>query len=147
MFKAKFYQGLLAGILSSIAAIIYNSIYHFATETDFSRVLGISKIIAFGILIGMLISLLNFGFTKWFKKRGEIVFNFILSIVSFACVIIPISITLPLKIQFPELFPGLAVPMVFFPALAWYTINPLFVNNKKNVSRSSSAPDRLPHSR
>jgi hypothetical protein len=27
----------------------------------------------------------------------------------------------------PELFPGLAVPMIFFPALAWYTFKPLFV--------------------
>jgi hypothetical protein len=39
---------------------------------------------------------------------------------------IPISISLPLDIKFPELFPGLGVPMVFFPSLAWYTINPLF---------------------
>ncbi len=42
---------------------------------------------------------------------------------------IPISVTLPLSIQFPELFPGLAVPMIFFPALAWYTVKPLFTNS------------------
>ena len=59
-------------------------------------------------------------------KTGEIVFNFLFSIGSFACVMVPISMTLPLDVQFPELFPGLAVPMVFFPALSWYTVKPLF---------------------
>jgi len=27
----------------------------------------------------------------------------------------------------PELFPGLVVPMLFFPALAWFTLKPLFI--------------------
>jgi len=31
-----------------------------------------------------------------------------------------------LDVKTPELFPGLAVPMVFFPAMAWYTLKPLF---------------------
>jgi hypothetical protein len=55
-----------------------------------------------------------------------VIFNFVFSIASFAMVIVPISISLPLDVLFPELFPGLAVPMLFFPALAWYTIVPLF---------------------
>ena len=65
-------------------------------------------------------------YKKWLKEKGEVAFNFFFSISSFACVIIPISITLPLTIPYPELFPGLAVPMVFFPAMAWFTVNPLF---------------------
>ena len=67
------------------------------------------------------------------EEKGEIVFNFVFSIVSFACVIIPISITLPLDIQFPELFPGLAVPMAFFPAMAWYTVKPLFTTTEQTT--------------
>ena len=79
--------------------------------------------IAAGMLYWLLI--------KWLKKKGEIVFNFIFSIISFAAVMVPISINLPLDVQFPELFPGLAVPMVFFPAMAWYTVKPLF--EKKDI--------------
>jgi hypothetical protein len=45
-------------------------------------------------------------------------------------VMYPISVSLPLEIKNPELFPGLAVPMIFFPALAWYTVKPLFKINQ-----------------
>jgi hypothetical protein len=75
---------------------------------------------------------LNYGLIRFLKERGEIIFNFLFSIISFASVMIPISISLPLNVPYPELFPGLAVPMVFFPAIAWYTVNPLFVHQIRN---------------
>ena len=131
MFKRKFYQALLAGVLAAIAAIIYNRIYFFATEADFSKVLNPVRLTALSLVISMLTAFLNYGLTGSGNKRGEIIFNFLLSIISFACVMIPISYTLPLDIKFPELFPGLAVPMVFFPAIAWYTVNPLFVSKEQ----------------
>jgi hypothetical protein len=131
MFRKIFFQGLVSGILAALAAVIYNSIYHFATEVDYSKVLSIPRIIAFGILMGMLAAVLNYSLTRFLKKKGEIIFNFLFSILSFAAVMIPISVSLPLQVASPELFPGLAVPMVFFPALAWYTINPLFSGNSK----------------
>ena len=129
MFKRVFFHGLTASILSVVAAIIYNRIYFFATETDFSKVLGLRRIIGFSLLACMMAVLVNYGIIRWLKKKGEIIFNFLFSVFSFAAVMIPISITLPLNVQFPELFPGLAVPMVFFPAIAWYTVNPLFIHN------------------
>jgi hypothetical protein len=70
-------------------------------------------------------------FSKWFKSKAEIIFNFSFAILSFASVIIPISISLPLNIKNPELFPGLAVPMHFFPVLSWLTTMPLFRETKK----------------
>ena len=127
MFKKIFLHGIIASVLASIAAIIYNRIYFFATEADFSKVLNSATIIALNVIICLLAAFMYWALTELLKKKGEIVFNFVFSIVSFACVIIPISITLPLDIQFPELFPGLAVPMAFFPAMAWYTVKPLFV--------------------
>jgi len=126
MFKKVFFQSLIAGILSSLAGIIYYRIYFFATEADFSKVLNTGTIIGLNIMVCLLAGMVFWLLVKSFRKRGEIAFNFLFSIISFACVMIPISISLPLKIQFPELFPGLAVPMVFFPAIAWYTIRPLF---------------------
>ncbi|MEP7109209.1 MAG: hypothetical protein ABI760_14545 [Ferruginibacter sp.] len=131
MYKKIFFHSIISGILAAIAANIYDRIYYFATEADFSKVLNAGSITAINILFCMIAGLVFWGLTKWLKKKGEIVFNFLFSILSFAMVMIPISLTLPLKIQFPELFPGLAVPMVFFPAIAWYTINPLF-NHTRN---------------
>lgn len=126
MFKKVFYHSLLAGLLASVAGIIYNRIYFFATEADFSKVLNTGGIIGLNIMVCMAAGLMYCGLIKSMNKKGEILFNFLFSIISFACVMIPISISLPLKIQFPELFPGLAVPMVFFPPIAWFTVRPLF---------------------
>ncbi len=126
MFKKTFFHGVAAAVLAAIAAIIYDHIYFFATEADFSKVLNIGSIIGFSLAICMVATFINYGLTKWLNKRGEIVFNFLFSIISFACVMIPISISLPLDVKTPELFPGLAVPMIFFPAIAWFTVKPLF---------------------
>lgn len=126
MFKRVFLQAILASLLAFIASVIYKKIYFFATEVDFSRVLSLSRLAALSILISMGVAFLNYGLSRWLQRRGEIVFNFLFSIITFACVMIPISISLPLNVQNPELFPGLGVPMVFFPAMAWYTVNPLF---------------------
>lgn len=126
MFRKIFFHGLGAGILSAVAAIIYNRIYFFATETDFSKVLNPGSLIGINIIICLLAAFLYWGLVAWLKNKGEIVFNFIFSTISFACVIVPISLTLPLSVQSPELFPGLAVPMVFFPVVAWHTLKPLF---------------------
>jgi len=131
MYKKIFFHSLFAGIIAAIAAIIYSRIYFFATQVDFSKVINTASLIGFNIGICFLVGILFGVSIKLHKKKGEIFFNFIFSILSFAAVIIPISITLPLDIQLPELFPGLAVPMVFFPAIAWYTARPLFVHTGK----------------
>jgi hypothetical protein len=132
MFKSLFFHGLMASVLSAFAAIIYKRIYFFATEADFSEVLGVQKIVAYSLLACMVAAFINYALSRWLKKKAEIIFNFLFSILSFAALMIPISITLPLTVKFPELFPGLAVPMVFFPAIAWYTINPLFPPKSQN---------------
>jgi hypothetical protein len=126
MYKRIFFQSLLAGVLAAIACIIYNRIYFFATEADFSRVLNILSMTGYSIMICLIAGFIYWAFSIWLKKKGLIIFNFLFSILSFAAVIIPISVSLPLDIEFPELFPGLAVPMVFFPLIAWYTVQPLF---------------------
>lgn len=126
MFKKYFFHGLVSGILAALAANIYYRIYFFATQADFSGVLGVWRIISLNILICFLAAFLNWLLVSWMKKKGETVFNFFFSIISFAMIIIPISISLPLDIKSPQLFPGLAVPMLFFPAISWYTVTPLF---------------------
>ena len=126
MFKKIFFQAILASLLAFVAAVIYKRIYFFATEADFSKVLSPVRMAGLCLLFCMPAAFLYYGLVRWLGRRGESIFNFSFSILTFACVMIPISLTLPLNVQFPELFPGLGVPMVFFPAMAWYTLNPLF---------------------
>jgi hypothetical protein len=126
MFSKHFFHGLFSGIMAAIAAIIYNRVYFFATEADFSRIINAGTMISSNLIVCLLFSIAYFFFIKLFRIKRTIFFHFIISILSFAAVIIPISISLPLDVKNPELFPGLAVPLVFFPALAWFTLKPLF---------------------
>ena len=131
MFKKHFFHGLLSGIMAAIAAIIYNRIHYFATEVDFSRIINPGTMISANLIVCLLFSILYFLFLKLFKGRAITIFHILLSVASFAAIILPISISLPLDIKNPELFPGLAVPMIFFPAIAWFTFKPLFEFDNK----------------
>jgi hypothetical protein len=127
MFRKHFYHGLTSGIMAALAAIIYDRIYLFATQTDFSGVINLGTMISLNLIICLIFSIACYYFTSIFAGKGIIALHLLISILSFAAVIIPISISLPLSVRNPELFPGLAVPMVFFPALAWFTLKPLFI--------------------
>jgi hypothetical protein len=133
MFKRVFFWGLIAGILAFVAAIIFKRIHEFATYTDFSQVLSLPVLLSLNIGICLVASLLYWGLLKWLGKRGEVIFNFVFVLSLFASITLSFALTLPLNIQFPELFPGLSVPMHFFPALAWFTLRPLFVSQQLAV--------------
>jgi hypothetical protein len=119
--------GLVAGVLAAIAALIYQQVYTNALGADFTELVKPVNIFITCIGAGLLSGLGYFLFTKWLGHSGEIVFNFVLVILSFASILGPFATKLPLTIDMPELFPGLTVPMHFFPALAWFTLKPLFI--------------------
>lgn len=129
MTKVIFIQSLVAGILAAIAANIYNQIYFFATRIDYSNIINAVSLIGLNLIVSMMAGLLYWLLTIIFKTKGAIIFNFVYSIGSFVCLIIPLAVTLPLSTPYPELFPGLTIPMVFFPVIAWMTIDPLFKKN------------------
>ncbi len=131
MFKKDFIHGIIAGTLASIAGIIYSRVYFFANEADFSALINVASIIGLNLSGSILIAATHAILLKLLKKNGELVFSLILSVFSFALIVVPISISLPLTVKFPELFPGLAVPMLFFPAIAWFAINPVFNHPEK----------------
>ena len=131
MFKKDFSHGIIAGILASIAGIIYSHVYFFANEADFSSIVNVYSIVGLNIAACIVIAFLHAASSKWLKKKAELVFNLALSVLSFSLIVFPLSITLPLNIQFPELFPGLVIPMLFFPSIAWFTLNPLFDRPEK----------------
>jgi len=130
MFKKLLFLSLSAGILAGIAGLIYNRAYHFAMETDFSKVINPASIFAVCIIACVVASIAYWILDRFLKDKTDIIFNILFAIGSFATILSPLSIKLPLDVQNPELFPGLAIPMHFFPVLAWLVLKPLFVKNK-----------------
>jgi ABC-type branched-subunit amino acid transport system permease subunit len=130
MFKKPLALGIVSGLLAGIAGIVYSRVYYTINESDFSKVASAVKIVAASLVGGVLAAI---GYTlldKWLKTRGEIVFNLCFSLISFASLLAPIAVSLPRTIETPELFPGLVIPMHFFPALAWCTLKPIFIRSK-----------------
>lgn len=127
MFRRIFFLGLTAGIASAAAALIFQRIHFFATYADFSKLVTVPKLIAVNLGVCMLAALLYRALTAWLGQKGAVIFNFVFVLLSFASVSWSFAYTLPLDVQLPELFPGLTVPMHFFPALAWFTFKPLFI--------------------
>lgn len=123
-------HGVLAGLLSGIAGIIYLNIYINAFDVDYNQIINSSAVIGSSIL-GCMLMTLGYGvLTKFNKQNLEGWLNLIIAVLSFASIIGPIGMSLPLDVEFPELFPGLVVPMHFFPALAFFAIYPFFKQNK-----------------
>jgi ABC-type branched-subunit amino acid transport system permease subunit len=130
MFKKSLALGIVSGLLAGIAGVVYAHLYYTINEADFSKVASTVNIISASLFGGVLAAI---GYTlldKWLKARGEIVFNLVFTLISFISLLGPIAVRLPRNIDTPELFPGMVIPMHFFPALAWFTLKPLFIRNK-----------------
>ena len=128
--KQTFIMGIAGSLLSSLASIIYLNIYKEALMVDFSKVAGIQNIIA-ACSIGCL--LMAVGYMVFIKWKGVKVIgwlNIVFSIFSFASIAGVMGFNLPLDTESPELFPGMIIPMHFFPVLSMLTIFPFFKLNK-----------------
>lgn len=133
MFRRALLLGIVSGLLAGIAGLVYARVYYSANQADFSKVVSTVRIIAASLFGGVLAAI---GYTlliRGLKTRGEIVFNFLFTLLSFASLLMPIGFKLPLTIETPELFPGMVIPMHFFPALGWYTLKPLFFNQARTL--------------
>jgi len=126
MSKQVLLWGFISGILATIASAIWDKVYFFAMQTDFSKVINPFSIAGASILGCLLAVVLYTILQKLLNGKHEVVFNFSISILTIASLIAPLSISLPLDIEFPEIFPALALPMHFFPAMALFTLKPLF---------------------
>jgi ABC-type branched-subunit amino acid transport system permease subunit len=127
MFKKALVLGVVSGLLAGIAGLLYARLYFKINEADFSKVASTIRILSSSLFGGVLAAIGYTAFLKLLKGKGEIVFNLLFTIVSFASLLLPIGFKLPLTIETPELFPGMVIPMHFFPALGWYTLKPLFI--------------------
>lgn len=125
-------HGLSAGILAGIAGIIYLNIYNGAFGVDYHEMINIGAIMGSSLLGCMLMTLGYAGLTKFKKENLKGWLNILIAVLSFASIIGPLGMSLPIDIEYPELFPGLVVPMHFFPALAFFTIYPFFNQKIQN---------------
>jgi hypothetical protein len=130
MFKSALALGVISGLLAGIASLVYAHVYHSSLGADFSKVATTVSILASSIIGGALAALGYWTLDKWLKQRGEIVFNLLFVLLSFASMLVAFGAKLPLTLETPELFPGLVIPMHFFPALAWFTLKPLFIRQR-----------------
>lgn len=134
MFKKLIFLGASAGVTAALASFIYARVYKNSLGADFSAIINPPGIIISSLLGALLASIAYYFLDRWLGRNGEIIFNFLFVILTFASLLGPFATKLPLEIEMPELFPGLAVPMHFFPALAWFTLRPLFLKPVKRES-------------
>jgi H+/Cl- antiporter ClcA len=130
MFKKSLLLGIVSGLLAGVAGVIYARVYHSSLGADFSKVAPTIRIIMGSLAGGVLAAIGYFFADRWLKDKGELVFNLIFSLISFATLLAPFAVKLPLDLEAPELFPGMVIPMHFFPALAWFTLKPLFIKSR-----------------
>ncbi len=121
-----FIHGLAAGLLASLASVIYFNLYQGTLLTEFDKIINVGGIIG-STVIGCLMMALAYFFSDKIKKvKLKGILNIVFLVLSFLSIISPIAMSLPLDIESPELFPGLVIPMHFFPALAFLALVPFF---------------------
>jgi len=136
--KKTFFHGIISGILAALACIIYFKIYQNTLGTGFNKIINPGSISGACIFGCMLMAIGYWLLEKFNKEKLKGVLNIIIALLSFASILSPISMSLPLDIKNPELFPGLVIPMHFFPALAFFCLVPFF--------KGKSMTDKVKHS-
>lgn len=133
--KNVFLTGLISGILSIIACLVY-SIGYFTIIVDFSEAASILKIISYCMLIAMIAIFISYGISKIFKNKNtaEFVFNLIFAILSLLSVFYVLNSPDPEFVNedaalMIDYYKGFVMPMLFFPALGWMIAKPLFIKN------------------
>lgn len=130
--KKLLWYGILSGILSSIAGIVYFEIYQFLMLTSFDSVVNWGSIAGASIIGCLLMTVGYWILIKLDREHFVGWLNVLITILSFVSIIGAMTTSLPLDIEFPELFPGLVVPMHFFPALTFFGIYPFFKKQLKS---------------
>ena len=124
--KKALLHGLTAGFFATIAALVFNAIYSKFMFVDYSAVINTGSITGVCVFSCVLASIVYFLVTKVMKRGADILFNILLLLGSFAAFVGAFSYTLPLDVEAPEFFLGLAIPLHLFPALFWLGTKPLY---------------------
>lgn len=123
--------GAVSSALAAIAAVIFTQIYQAAFMVDFSAIVGTANVIA-ASAFGCFLMAIGYRLAySWRKDRLNGWLNVIYAVLSFISIIGIFGFNLPLDVQSPEMFPGLVVPMHFFPIIAFLTVLPFFKNQEQ----------------
>lgn len=124
--------GLAGGALASLAGVGYYWGYTLALVVNFSKVIGILNVVV-ACTLGCVLMTAGYAIViKWKGGKMAAWLNVFYTALSFLSIIGVFSFSLPLDVASPELFPGLVIPMHFFPALAFMSVVPL-MSRKTNV--------------
>ena len=114
--------------MAGLAAIVFDSAYAAALLVDFSMVINVPAMLG-ACLFGCTLAALGYWLLGKVVANGrikDIIFNAVFLLLTFASLVSSFAYELPLDVESPELFPGLSVPLHFFPALFWLATKPLF---------------------
>lgn len=118
---------VIASMLSSTASIIYLNVYKESMIIDYSNVIRPSDIIS-ACTIGCILMAISYKYAlHWKGPKTTGWLNIAFSVFSFATIAGVMGYNLPLETESPELFPGLIIPMHFFPVLSILTIQPFYL--------------------
>lgn len=124
--KKHLIHGGAAGILAAVASIILLNIYTKLYFVDFSAVIDEVAIITSSIIGCVLMAAGYIILDKMKKPNLYGAMNLLIMVLCFLSIVPVMGMTLPLEVEFPELFPGMVVPMHFFPAVAFFGLAPFF---------------------
>lgn len=126
MAKSIFVHGIIAGFLTGIAGIVYQTIYQEMYFVDYTAVVNTGAIMSASMIGCVLMAVGYYALYKTQKLNLKGWINALYMLLSFASIIPAMGMSLPLDVEFPELFPGLVVPMHFFPAAVFFGLDPFF---------------------
>jgi hypothetical protein len=125
-------HGVLAGLLAGIVSVVYQMVYSSSMVVDFSAIAN-PVMIVISSIVGSFIAGLGYWFLRkrnWLGAKTDLVFNSLYFILSFVSIYGTFGASLPEGTAQAELFPGLVIPMHFFPVIFWLTLKPVFEKNK-----------------
>jgi hypothetical protein len=133
MFKRSLLLGITAGILSGVACMVFAGIYKEAMFVDFSPV--ISTMQYFGsCLFGCILASLGYvAVMKVTPKFGDVIFNMLFAILTFASLMGPLMYKFPPELDVEGIdeitmyFQPYTFTLHLVPALIWFTLKPIFI--------------------
>jgi hypothetical protein len=119
---------LSSGLLAGVVSYSYGEIFEKQLIEDYSNVVPTTAIFI-SCLIGTILATLGFWLlTKFIPKYGEFIFAFLFALLTTASLVgvLGFTFTDDSNELHQFIFYGYAMPMHFFPFLAWYVFKPLF---------------------
>jgi hypothetical protein len=141
MIKKLIYQWLSAGTLATIVSMLYTNFYFGKlikdfSIADFSETVNLQSIIKYDFLATFAGAVLFYVLSRLIKNLSisTFVFNFLVSLI---CIVFVFGV---LKMDDPEFknedaqlfvdyYKGFLMPLIFIPALSWFTLKPLFIKS------------------